>query len=477
MTNRTVELILAMRDQATAVWNKFESGIRGKGQRMFKWMTSNWLTIGASIAGAFYLAAHALEKIERLAKKTQKAIKGQGGDAANASKQLQELVVWLEKIRKIADEALIRFGLYLMGMGKSIATFFAILFSALLTPLARIEKGLNDLGISSSKTFQRMVDHGTQLAIKYGKEATDAFKAAFAASDKLISSHESLREKVERLRKELDDLDPTTSAYIQKYREWKKASDELEKAIQRATLMAQHGHKLALPPLEIHVKQVGKLQNRYKMMMENISNVQTKIKPERISGAFGKAIDKAQENLQVFDAGWQFTFDNMSEAASRSANSIHEFFRGNTQGIGNLFKDMVKGILDQLAYLAARMAAMAIFSQLLSFAGAGPFRAIFGMMSGLKLHQGGIITAHNGALLGSTYQGKKEVMVKGFEGEEVLPPWNPRHIQNQGQGTNVSVSFTINAIDSRDVYRQFRRPRYRTALLGSIGDAVRKGLS
>lgn len=245
MKNKTIEWIATLQDQMTAKFNTIVGGIQGRTKQMGQWMSRNWLSVGGAFAGAFYLGFQALEKLEKIAKKVDRSIAGVGGESANAADMVKRLGDYAEKSKKLVDEILVRAGLVAVGTGNAVATFFATLYTVILIPLAKIEEALNALGITNGQTLQRLRDEGVKHMQKYADEATKAFGAAFAASENLGLGTETLQEKVERLKKELDAIEPGTADYVRKLREWTLANNQLEIAtlearLQVAQMLPQH---------------------------------------------------------------------------------------------------------------------------------------------------------------------------------------------------------------------------------------------
>lgn len=177
-----------MRDEASAVWKKMETGIKGGAQRLGSFVSKNWASTGLAVAGAFYVVMNALDKVDKIAKKVAQSLKDAGGGSAAAQETAKQLLLvgsYAEKAQKLFDELVVRGSLFAVGAGNAVATFFATLFTLILTPLARIEEGLNAIGISNSKTLQGLRDEGVKHIKEYSKAATDAFSAALAASKDL----------------------------------------------------------------------------------------------------------------------------------------------------------------------------------------------------------------------------------------------------------------------------------------------------
>jgi hypothetical protein len=221
MKNKTIEWIATLRDEMTTKFNVISNNLAGRTKQLGSFISRNWLSVGASIAGAFYLAVQALEKVEKIAKKVSKSLKDATGgkEAEEAVKQIQLLSSYLEKTRSLVDEIIIRGGLMAMGVGKSIATFFATLYTIILTPLAKVEEALNFIGVTNSRTLQQLRDSGVKLMVEYSGQATAAFTAAFQSSEKLGLKNEEVVQQQSRAINKLatEDLPKLGSAYINEF--------------------------------------------------------------------------------------------------------------------------------------------------------------------------------------------------------------------------------------------------------------------
>jgi hypothetical protein len=456
MSNREVQLILSMRDQATAIWRNFEANISGGVKRMGSYFAQNWGTILAGGAAVFFMLNRAFEKVERISNKVSNALGRElGGSAQNAANQVKELSEMLKTIRGIADQALIRVGLAALGIGKSIAVFFASLVFWIAKPLSIVEEGLNKLGITNSKFFQNLSLNSGKLAYQLSKEATDAFKAAFAGSAELGLGFEDLRGKVNRLKGELDNMDPTTAAYIAKYREWKLASDALASAEEHARLVVTQGSKLRGQAIRLETRdyqallqqsQATKLgwTDMYKDFADVMSNA-------RRNGLQGKMVDDfkkvSMDMPEAFDEGWQTALAEVGQVSQSVAGDFYEYFRGNIEGVGGLIKGLVTSIADQFAQLMAQLAAQAMFAGILSLIFPGiPF-------SGFMKAGGGM----GGLLFGG--DGGSDVNIS-------------RRPSPSGGGVG---NVTIYATDAKSFKTMLQDPDHRDALLETLNDAARKG--
>lgn len=115
-------------------------------------------------------------------------------------------------------------------------------------------------------------------------------------------------------------------------------------------------------------------------------------------------------------------------------------------------------------------------------AGIGDYLSIFASFAQIALlfaHEGGVIQARSGMGLPTRYNGRREVMVKAFEGEEIITPRDPRHSSNMGgaasQTMNVQVRLFVNAIDPVSFRDYLRKPQYRRAVAEAMVQAIRYG--
>lgn len=450
MTNRELQMILTMRDQATVVWNKFESGVRGGVQRMGSYFAQNWASISLGAVGAFYIIMQAFDKVERLAKKLTRALGPEvGGSVRNAALQMQELSDMLGTIKEIANQTLIRVGLFALGAGKSVAVFFSSMVFLLTKSFAWIEEGLNALGLSNSKFFQNLNANAGKLAMQMSKEAMDAFSAMFASSKDLGLGFEGMRDKVERLKKELDGMDPTTTEYINKYREWKKAADELADAEEHARLMAMQGGKLKGDAAKLEVTDLQKLLGLAKEYTAQLMFM-TKHGPglNQAMPMVNDFVDNYKKVVlqvpEAFDEGWQTALAEVDRAGQAAANDFYKFFSGQTQGVKGLMKDLVGTIADQFKQLMAELAAQAIMSGILSLITGVPFSGFAG---------------RNGGLLGLIFPG----------GGPVPMPVGGDTVASTRGGSNESATNSKSTI----IFNNYAPMTSQEAVLQTLGDVVR----
>jgi hypothetical protein len=118
---------------------------------------------------------------------------------------------------------------------------FANLYDVILTPLAAIESALNFLGVTDSKVLQGLEKSAEGLAKKYKDEVIGAFQNTNKAvlecvitADRYVATNESLRDKLKRLKDELEKLDPTTVAYGRKLQQIIAIENEFKLATERA---------------------------------------------------------------------------------------------------------------------------------------------------------------------------------------------------------------------------------------------------
>jgi hypothetical protein len=209
MNQQTLELILRMRDQATATWKKFESGIRGGMQRTGAFISKNWASIGVGIGAAFYVAIRALEKVDLIARKV--AASAKDINAKETAQQLQKTAKYAVDAQKLVDQLIVRGAIFAIGVGNAIATFFATIYTGIAFVVQKATGSLAtlaeyaaaaahalgkfelaaDLSVvaanlrETEKTAKSFFTVGVEHMMRYGKEATGALSAAFASSEAL----------------------------------------------------------------------------------------------------------------------------------------------------------------------------------------------------------------------------------------------------------------------------------------------------
>lgn len=331
MSNREIEFLLKMRDFATATWNKVKANIEAGSKSMASSFGKNWASIGAIAAGSIFLIGNALNRIDTLAKKVGKAVEGQlGGPVEEASKQLQEVSRYIEIIKTLADEALIRGGLFALGLGKTVAAFFAGLYKTIIIPIALIEKGLNHLGVTQSTYFQDLYANASKLTREYADDAANAFQAAFTSSKNLGLGVKAVA----------DELESVTGEDI----EWWK------------TLLFANAAPLKEVSAEV-VKITGLLQtvdpgqNPFHQMLADIRTLEGET--GEYFGAFVSGVGEVSSEVY---RGFYGAFDR----AFKGANSLLEKF--------------VAEVLSSIARIGAEKLAWAIVDTIFAVATGGSFK-------------------------------------------------------------------------------------------------------
>jgi hypothetical protein len=118
----------------------------------------------------------------------------------------------------------------------------------------------------------------------------------------------------------------------------------------------------------------------------------------------------------------------------------------NVLNIGeNTFLGQAVGFAEKL--LSIYQGILAVKEAIAAVEAIGGFLGIFHQGGVVTAHQGAVLTAHSGMSLPSSYNGRKEVMVKALEGEEILTENDSRHRKNLGrtsQQTSNTTNVTIN---------------------------------
>jgi hypothetical protein len=90
----------------------------------------------------------------------------------------------------------------------------------------------------------------------------------------------------------------------------------------------------------------------------------------------------------------------------------------------------------------------------------------------LTEHIGGILTGHSGLTLPTTYGGRKEVLFKGYAGEEIIPEDSPRHRNNMYTkgygGIGATINFNIYANDAQSFNDYINQPVNRRAIINTM---------
>lgn len=144
---------------------------------------------------------------------------------------------------------------------------FATVYTVVLSFLAVIEKGLNMLGISQSKTMQGLQVSAAKLMMQYGDDVVQAFsgteKAATTASvavkklDEAVSTeavHVGVKDKLSLLKKELDNLTPGTEAWGKKMLEIIRIEEQFKIATENAMRKAKGFADIGIADIKFSVK-------------------------------------------------------------------------------------------------------------------------------------------------------------------------------------------------------------------------------
>lgn len=131
----------------------------------------------------------------------------------------------------------------------SLYAAFDRLASAMVAPLAVIEKLNNALGISESQYFSNLTAQLTRSARAFsglvigandaGNAVDDAGKKSGRGGNNASAATQTWREKLDGLNTELKELDPTTTAYVNKLAQIKRMQDEAALATEKATQKAR----------------------------------------------------------------------------------------------------------------------------------------------------------------------------------------------------------------------------------------------
>lgn len=352
-----------------------------------------------------------------------------------------------------------------------------------------IERGLNMLGITSSHFFQEAVKNGINLtrtysvqmvnAVKaFGKESSKAHEESGVAAKKAHEEHENLREKVKQLKEELDKLDPATDQYVNKLREWKKASKELEEVLARAEMRATlsaDAFKKAMSPPKITLadgiqEMIMLLNSQYlKNALKKMDEIKEKMQPGDLLrgtniGVMFLPMVRDFEKISIeitdaFDENWNVALSHVQNAAQQTANNIYSFFKGDVEGIHGLINGLVDGIIEAFERMMSELIAKGIFSFLLSiiFPAIG-FGGFFNKLVGLNIM--GSKTAGNNSPIGIT--GIPQPIV-GLSAQRS----SPQIVQNH--------YYNIYANDAKSFHQMLSQPEHKRALGTVIAEEARLG--
>jgi hypothetical protein len=200
---------------------------------------------------------------------------------------------------------------------------FAELYSVVLSPLALIEKGLNLIGVTESKFFQGLEDSADKLASKYKNE----FVAGFSAADKAViqstekvvvhsAAVESLRDRLKRLKDELEKLSPGTAAYGAKLQEITRIEDQFKLATERAELALKGLSGVTTDDTFFLTRMAGKISTMKTDIDDVVGSAMKMIKKD-----FGGAVDP-DEQKQVEDQAAIYAEIRMKSFASEKEEEL-----------------------------------------------------------------------------------------------------------------------------------------------------------
>lgn len=349
---------------------------------------------------------------------------------------------------------------------------FRNIFMVMIAPFALAEKGLNLLGISSSKFFQGLEAAGYNATVKNLENmkgiVTGAEQAAEAISglgrggggDNGAGATNLMSENIKNLRSELDLLNPGTDAYIAKLRELNIAQNE-------------YNHLVALSNLAIrgYDGHVATLTKTNGFALKSAKEINAELKAY---GGLVKVVETPTISLSQ-------TMKNLAADTDAAAQIMMLAYQGIAQGIQGAFRNSEGGLKGALkttlnivitaveGLITAAAAAGAAFS-ILTF-GTSTFKdaaLLIAAISSLELARGIVNRFHQGGTVGDFSQqpASREfpVMVRG--GETVRTEGQERDLQNRksGSGGVVNINFNSPVSDSQFVVNSIKKALRETGL-------------
>jgi hypothetical protein len=163
--------------------------------------------------------------------------------------ELQAMAVAIQDTRLMVGNVLLRLEAFAVGVGYSIASAFAKMFTSIVAPFALLEALQNKLGISADKRLQELVEGGIRRAAEYDKQVDQQMKLAFAseaelnkamaalaktggeADDEAKAAKGSLKDleaQAKKLKDEMDLMSDSTADYWEKARQLRKIELRIE---------------------------------------------------------------------------------------------------------------------------------------------------------------------------------------------------------------------------------------------------------